>query len=140
MPVLPKLFTLSEANDLLPTLQPLMRRLMAKRRELREYEQAVEGFRAKASRDGGILPGADYAHVRQESTRLLLEIRQGVQEIEALGCLVKDLDLGLVNFLARRGREQVFLSWRLGEPEIRFWHGLREGFASRKPVSEDLVG
>lgn len=138
--MLPRLFTLSDANDLLPTLESLMCRLMAKRRELRKYEQAVEAFRAKASRDGGILPGADYAHIREESTRLLTEIREGVQEIEAFGCLVKDLDLGVVDFPARRGREQVFLCWRLGEPEIRFWHDLREGFASRKPVGEDLIG
>jgi len=136
----PRLFTLSDANDLLPTLEPLMCRLMAKRRELRQYEKAVEAFRAKASRDGGILPGADYAHIREESIRILTEIREGVQEIEAFGCLVKDLDLGVVNFLARRGREQVFLCWRLGEPEIRFWHDLREGFAGRKPVGEDLIG
>jgi len=136
----PRLFTLSDANDLIPTVEPLMCRLMAKRRELRQYEKAVEAFQAKASRDGGILPGADYMHVREESTRILTEIRKGVQEIEAFGCLVKDIDIGVVDFPARRGGEQVFLCWRLGEPEVRFWRHLREGFASRKPVGEDLTG
>lgn len=46
----------------------------------------------------------------------------------------------LVDFLARRGREQVYLCWRLGEPEIRHWHGLHEGFAGRKPLGDDPVG
>jgi hypothetical protein len=135
-----RLFTLSDANDLIPTLEPLMCRVMAKRRELQKYEEAVEAFQAKASRDGGILPGADYMHVREESTRILTEIREGVQEIEAFGCLVKDIDIGVVDFPARRGHEQVFLCWRLGEPTIQFWRNLREGFASRKPVREDLIG
>ena len=53
--------------------------------------------------------------------------------------VVKDLDQGLVDFLARRGREQVFLCWRLGEPEIRYWHRLQDGFANRKPLQEDPV-
>jgi hypothetical protein len=42
-----------------------------------------------------------------------------------------------VDFLARRGREQVFLCWRLGEMEIRYCHDLQEGFAGRKPLKED---
>jgi hypothetical protein len=44
-----------------------------------------------------------------------------------------------VDFLARRGQEQVYLCWRLGEPEIRHWHGLQEGFAGRKPLGDDPV-
>jgi hypothetical protein len=62
-----------------------------------------------------------------------------VREIEALGCVIKDLDLGLLDFLASRGREQVYLCWRLGEPDIRHWHGLQEGFAGRKPLGDDPV-
>jgi hypothetical protein len=42
-----------------------------------------------------------------------------------------------VDFPARRKGEQVFLCWRLGEEEIRYWHGLQEGFAGRKPLQED---
>jgi hypothetical protein len=59
--VAPKLFTLAEANSLLPTLEPLMRRLQAKRQELREHRGALEEFRARASRDGGVLPENDVA-------------------------------------------------------------------------------
>ena len=57
----PKLFTLAEANDLLPSLEPLMRRLQAKPQELREHQQRLEEFRARAIRDGDVLPGSDVA-------------------------------------------------------------------------------
>jgi len=137
--VTPKLFTLAEANGLLPTLEPLMRRLQAKRKQLREHQQTLEEFKARAIRDGGVLPGRELAQARGESVRLLAEIQEGIQQIESRGCVVKDLDHGLVDFLARRGRQQVFLRWRLGEHEIRYWHGLQEGFAGRKPLQEDLL-
>lgn len=133
----PKLFTLDEANGLLPALEPLLRRLLARRRELRRHQEALQAFQARASRDGGILPGSDVSRAGGEGARLLAEIQEGVRQIESRGCVVKDLDQGLVDFPARRGREQVFLCWRLGEPEIRYWHGLQEGFAGRKPLQED---
>ena len=133
----PKLFTADEANRLLPTLEPLMRCLQAKRQQFRERQLALEEFRTRASRDGGVVPGTEVADAKTEGARLLAEIQEGVQQIESWGCVVKDLDRGLVDFLTRRGRGQVFLCWRLGEAEIRYWHGLQEGFAGRKPLQED---
>ena len=136
-PVPPKFFSLSEANALLPRLEPLVRHLMAARQRLRKHSRALEEFRARASRDGGVLPGNTLAQAKTESKRFEAEIREGVQEIESWGCVVKDLDHGLVDFLARRQGREVYLCWRLGEPEIRHWHELREGFAGRKPLGED---
>jgi hypothetical protein len=135
----PRLFTLQEANGLLPRLEPVMRRLIARRQELREHQERLAEFRSLASRTGGALPGSHHARAKEESARLLAEINEGVRGIETLGCVIKDLDLGLVDFPASRGREQVYLCWRLGEPEIRHWHGLQEGFAGRKPLGDDPV-
>jgi hypothetical protein len=57
-----------------------------------------------------------------------------VDELEALGVLVKDLDRGLVDFpCVHRGRE-LLLCWELGEDEVAYWHGLEEGFAGRRPL------
>ena len=134
-----KLFTLEEANSLLPRLEPLLRRLVARRLELREHQEELAAFRTLASRSGGAHPGSRYARATSESARLLTEIQDGIKDLEALGCVIKDLDQGLVDFLARRGQEQVYLCWRLGEPEIRHWHTLQEGFAGRKPLGDDPV-
>ena len=130
----PKIFTLDEANSLLFKLEPLVHRLMVKRQELREQQQVLAEFQALVSKNGGAFPGEKLAQAKREGERLTGEIQEGVQQIESWGCVVKDLDHGLVDFLTHRGQEQVFLCWRLGEPEIRFWHGLKEGFAGRKPL------
>lgn len=132
----PRFFSLEEANSLLPTLEPLVRRLVDQRQELRAHQQVLAEFRSRASRDGGVLPGSGFAHAKSESARLIAELHEGVREIESRGGVVKDLDQGLVDFPARRGGEQVYLCWRLGEQEIRYWHGLQEGFAGRKPLKE----
>jgi len=68
------------------------------------------------------------------------QIAEGTRRIEALGCVVKDLDRGLVDFPSRREDQTVFLCWRLGETSIRYWHGLKEGFAGRKPLEQDAPG
>ena len=60
-------------------------------------------------------------------------------QIENMGVLVKDLDIGLIDFLCLyRGRE-VCLCWKLGEARIRFWHGTEEGFMGRKQIDEDFL-
>jgi hypothetical protein len=132
----PRLFTVDEANSLLPSLEPLVRRLMESRDHLRTHQAVLEKFRAQASGNGGSYLGGQYAEAKQEIERLAAELQEGIQEIEAMGCVVKDLELGLVDFPARRGREQVYLCWRLGEPRIAYWHGLEEGFAGRKPLGD----
>jgi hypothetical protein len=61
-----------------------------------------------------------------------------MEHIEDSGCLVKDLDIGLIDFPAMLGQQQVFLCWKLGEPRIEFWHGVHEGFAGRKPIEDEF--
>ncbi len=133
------LFTLAEANSLLPRLEPLLRRLMASQKERERRQAIVDEFRRKASLGGGALAGENLAEASQEIARLTVILREGLREIESWGCLVKDLDLGLVDFVALRGNEHVFLCWRPGEAEIRFWHSLEEGFAGRKPIDEGFL-
>jgi len=133
----PKLFTLDEANRLVPSLEPLLRRLVEQRQALREHTQVIDEFRAVAGKSGGGLPGGRFGKARAAAERLGTEIAEGIRQIESWGCVVKDLDQGLVDFPARRGDETVLLCWRLGEASIRYWHGLKEGFAGRKPLGED---
>jgi hypothetical protein len=86
---------------------------------------------------GGGLPGGRFGQARAAAEQLGAEIADGIRQIETWGCVVKDLDQGLVDFLSRRGDDTVFLCWRLGESSIRYWHGLQEGFAGRKPLEQD---
>ena len=136
----PRFFTVDEANSLLPSLEPLMRRLAETRARLQKHHVVMEEFRARAGGNGGAFLGGRFAEAQQEIERRTAELQEGIQEIESWGCVVKDLERGLVDFPARRGHEQVFLCWRLGESRIAYWHGLEEGFAGRKPIEEESMG
>ncbi len=132
----PRLFTLDEANRLLLSLEPLMRRLAEKRQALREHQEVLEEFRAAAGKSGGGMPGGRFGEARIEAERLTGEIEEALRRTETWGCMVKDLDQGLVDFPSRRAGETVLLCWRLGEASIQYWHGLEEGFAGRKPLED----
>lgn len=130
----PRFFTIEEANRLLPRLEALMGQLTERRQELFSKQQALEESQAKAQENGHALDRGRIAQLRKELEALTLRIRQGIAEVEAFGCLVKDLDIGLVDFPSFKGGREVYLCWRLGEEEVAFWHGLDEGFAGRKPL------
>jgi hypothetical protein len=71
---------------------------------------------------------------RPEYETLAGELERCLLELDALGVVVKDIDLGLLDFPARREGEDVLLCWHVGEDSVTSWHGLEEGFAGRKPV------
>ncbi len=132
-----RVFTRAEAEALLPRLEPIVRQLVDLRSELRQVQTVLQEFRDVAAGGGGAMPTGRFAEARGEAERLMAGIADGVRRIESWGCVVKDLDQGLIDFLWRRRGATVFLCWRLGEPAIRHWHGLREGFAGRKPLDEE---
>jgi len=72
-----------------------------------------------------------------EMADAMARLQQEIQKLEDLGCVLKDLSIGLVDFPAVRLGVRVWLCWKLGENKVRFWHGLHEGFANRKTVNED---
>ena len=58
-----------------------------------------------------------------------------LEQLEHIGCLVRDIQTGLVDFPARTGEAEFYLCWHLGEEAVHHWHGMREGFAGRKPLT-----
>ena len=61
-----------------------------------------------------------------------------MEKLQDLGCLVKDLDIGLVDFPTLFRGQEVYLCWKVGEPSIEFWHGMNEGFGGRKAIDRDF--
>ncbi len=135
----PKIFSLAQANSLLAHLTPRLRGLIDARAALRAHQGTIEEFRTRAVQHGGAQPTPGLREAKSEIERLTAILRDEIAEIQSLGCLVKDLDMGLVDFPAQREGKTILLCWRLGEPEIRFWHGVDEGFAGRKPLDEDPI-
>jgi len=86
---------------------------------------------------GGILDQAAWRRDADRLAQLTGQVQEGLHEVVELGGVPKDLDLGLVDFPHLRHGREVNLCWRFGEKDIDYWHGLDEGYASRKPLSGD---
>jgi hypothetical protein len=79
------------------------------------------------------------AHLRAERDKLSQSITDSLAEITAMGVQVKDLDIGLLDFPCVVEGRMVLLCWKLGEETITHWHGVDEGFAGRKPITDKIA-
>lgn len=127
-------FTVEQANALLPQLREILQDLQARRRELDERQQLLETIRQQAGQNGYRLGGDAFLRVKQEAEFILEECNTAIKQIEALGCLLKDLHMGLIDFPSLREGREVYLCWKPDEAEVGYWHGPTEGFAGRKPI------
>ncbi len=129
----PQYFTLNEANALLPRLSDLllqMKESKAKHDQLRE--KATE-YVHRMSSNGHVIE-IELNETRQELAKATAELNSLVERGRELGCEVKDIDQGLVDFRTERDGPEVYLCWKLGEPAIRWWHELDTGFTGRRPL------
>jgi hypothetical protein len=127
-------FTVAEANALLPTVRPLVERMVEYRRELGSgLDRRRELAELTGSNGGGLSPGVA-SEVDEAVKTAAAGIKRCVEELTALGVQVKDIDSGLVDFPSFLEGEEVLLCWQLGEDEIGWWHTLDGGFAGRRPL------
>ena len=131
------LFTVEEANKLVPELRPKLERLVAKKREFDRLEARMDILLVATAGAASDNPDALELRGLGEKRRRLGEgIGRGVQELHDQGVLVKDLDRGLVDFHALAGDRLIYLCWLLGETEVAHWHTLEGGFTARQPLKE----
>jgi len=131
----PRFFTIEEANALVASLELEFGRIAQARSELGPLIQALGGpdeAVAILHDDAPTPPGREpeVAKLRRAAD----EITAAVERVNALGCLVKDVEAGLVDFYAMVDDEPAFLCWQYGERAISHWHALGEGYAGRKPI------
>jgi hypothetical protein len=137
---MPRYFTRDEAERTLPKVEEAIRELLFLRAEHQKAEDALKELGRKLMMSGGMLIDSESVkalRAKRESTGRLLEER--FEQIQSFGCLVKDLSIGLLDFPTLYRGEEVYLCWRLGEPGIRFWHGVDEGFRGRKPIDQEFL-
>jgi hypothetical protein len=127
-------FTLEEANAAVAELRPVVERLVDHGRKLAAAQQRQTELLTSIAGNGGDLQTSDLREVAAAIQREADAIAACAAEIDAAGAQVKSLEEGLLDFPSRRGDEEVLLCWKLGEDEIRYWHGVDEGFAGRKPL------
>jgi hypothetical protein len=130
-----KLFTLTEAERTRIELEPVLLEAMDARRKMGERDEELRALAERIQRAGGLrVPYEKTAKTRIERDSHAETMQSALERIEATGCVVKDLDQGLLDFPSRMNNEDVYLCWRLGEDRIRFYHRQDEGFAGRKPI------
>ena len=135
-----RLFTPEEVNRLIPRLTELLDTGMERYRQAVALQERLREDRARVAAAGGErIDNHEWKARAERLDGLGIEVRQVLQEIQALGGVVKDLETGLVDFPGHAPGEPrdrvVNLCWRYGEEAVEFWHGMDEGFAQRKPLA-----
>lgn len=132
-----KYFNRREAEELLPMIEQCLE-------QARAFKQKVDACDVDLSRaaarimvlGGSIPPFTSLAETKTQRDRSVAKLQEEVNRIQSTGCVLKDLEEGLVDFPSLMKGEEVFLCWKLGEERILYWHGLEEGFAGRKPLDD----
>ena len=137
---MPRYFTLAEAERLLPDVSTAMSEAL----DLFQTNQGAESQLQEAMRRiamlGGSIADRDrIADLKSQRDDAAIALQGALQQIQSVGCQVKDLTLGLVDFPTLYRGDEVLLCWRFGEERIEFWHGLEEGFRGRKPIDQEFL-
>jgi len=124
-----KLFTIQEANALLPHVKTIVEKIQQAHRRVAQYrDEAKEAAEAAEKGGGGVSSGIAYAQA-------LTGLTAAIAELEALGVQLKDFERGLVDFPSLRDGRVVLLCWQMGEgDELEWWHDVDAGFAGRTPL------
>ncbi len=124
-----KLFTIQEANALLPNVRTIVTKIQRAHRNIARFrDDAKKAAEAAEQGGGGLAQGVAYATA-------LTELTVQTSELEALGVQLKDFERGLVDFPSLRDGRVVLLCWQLGEgDELEWWHDVDAGFAGRTPL------
>lgn len=132
-----KLFTLEEAERTLPLVRRIVHDLTVEypawREAVARYEVLTGGARADWGETGELIEARELVSSHAE------RINRYLQELEAVGCVFKGFEAGLVDFYSLREDRPIFLCWRLGEDRITHWHEVESGFAGRQPIDRAIL-
>jgi len=120
-------FTVEEANALLPKIKPMLGELLTRRARIVRSRNEVTSFLQSGDSDVG----------GREASELVLEfmiMEKLILKIRSHDVILKDLNVGLIDFLSERDGREVYLCWRYGEPRVDFYHELHTGFNSRQQL------
>jgi hypothetical protein len=133
-------FTLAGARAMLPSVGRLIRESVQAKARYTEAENYLQNLSQRILLLGGLsvdISTVESLKAQKESSGQTL--KQSLEKIEQMGVLVKDLDVGLVDFPTLYLGEEVYLCWRMDEDDIEHWHGVHEGFAGRKEIDKHFV-
>ncbi len=129
-------FSIVQANEILPTVIKKFEFVSAKKNELTKIEQQLQISLSDTSNF------EEYVTIKRQLNTTVTKFYQALEDLENTGVVVKSIEEGLLDFPSKRFDEEIWLCWKYGEKEIKFWHEKDSGFQGRKPISvsnESLV-
>lgn len=125
---------------MLPEVERLLRDALFQKTEYQAAEDEFNRTTQRIRMAGGsrVSPGSFLA-LRARRDTGAAALKHSFERLEEMGVLIKDLDIGLIDFLTRYHGREVCLCWKLGEDRIRFWHGMEEGFRGRKEIDQEFL-
>ena len=136
MPLIMIYFTTNEANQVLPEVIKKFEMALAKKNEVVKLEQQLQMVMNTTNKF------EDYVPLKQKLNSAITQFYEASENLEKTGVVIKSIEQGLLDFPSKRFDEDVWLCWKYGETEIKFWHDKEEGFMGRKPIDvsdESLV-
>ena len=124
-------FTTKEANQALPDVIKKYEYALAKQNEVKKIEQQLQMSISTTN------SFEDYVTLKQELNSAITKMYEAIEILENTGVVVKSIDQGLLDFPSKRFDDEVWLCWKYGETEIKFWHEKDSGFMGRKPIEVD---
>ena len=125
---------------MLPAVEKSLREVLFLKHEIEQADGAIQAIVQRIMMTGGAQVDRQsvLAHRGNRDTSAA-RLKEAIEHVHSHGCLVKDLDTGLVDFPSLYRGEEVYLCWKLGEPTIEWWHGVEEGFRGRKKIDQDFL-
>ena len=128
-----KSFTLQEATAQLPRLREILMEMRKTKPRVDELRREIMGMTRKATGNGHLV-SQDVRDRQKEAQKIIGRLNELGKELNEIGCELKGIDEGLIDFPSEREGRTVYLCWKLGEDEITHWHELDTGFSSRQPL------
>jgi hypothetical protein len=134
-----KYFTVAEANALLPLLRSILRDVTELAGDLRDRHERLARLESTPRESLGDAYKEELQQIQAEFERDQERMREYEAELKSLGVELKDYYTGLVDFPCRMDGRDVYLCWRVGEPDVAHWHELDAGFAGRRKLMHDAA-
>jgi hypothetical protein len=135
-----KYFTIAQANATLPLVRAVVRDVTELARDLRDRHERLARLRPNERRGRPEAYQEELEQAQAEFERGRQRMEEYERELRQIGVELKDPYTGLIDFLCRMDGREVYLCWRLGEPEVMHWHELNAGFAGRQKLMVDAGG
>ena len=133
----PRIFTLEEANALIPVLETRLDKILSKREAHRRQHDVLLIHQLLETAEGhagteGVSPDLEQEIRNMEDE--ISQLEKDVAEIHSLGCILRSIEKGFVDFLSKRQDKKVFLCWKKGERAIHYYHSFKDGMTERLPL------